>query len=140
MADIESQYHTAVPATSVAEPVQATPYAGNIIRVYEIPVGMIPQEQPPYDPQAKFLLPCAIVGCMFSWIPIVGCLTYAINCNAPARSARRAWATTACTVATNSNKLVTVLSRFDSRHKFRGNSFMLTNYICNDLGKYRSHL
>jgi hypothetical protein len=42
---------------------------------------------------------CAAIGLAFSWIPIVGCLTFAINANAPRNSARFSLASAACAVS-----------------------------------------
>eukprot|EP00981_Chlorochromonas_danica_P002983 scaffold601_cov170-Ochromonas_danica.AAC.44 len=66
-----------------------------IIRVYEIPA--VREDRPDPLPQ---LLVCAIVGCLFSWIPIIGCLTWIVNITAPPGSPRRIWANTACAIAT----------------------------------------
>jgi hypothetical protein len=91
--DVEAQTtEEAVPAFVVAEPTTI-----QRIRIYEVDVPrgtLIAPEDP-----APYLLPCAIVGCAFSWIPIIGCVTWAVNCNAPPNSPRRFWATMACAVA-----------------------------------------
>lgn len=42
---------------------------------------------------------CALFGCWFSWIPIVGIMTYILNCDAPMRSRRAFWARTAFIIA-----------------------------------------
>ncbi len=42
---------------------------------------------------------CAICGCLFSWIPIVGLITYCVNLNAPRGSQTRIWASTAFCVS-----------------------------------------
>jgi len=43
---------------------------------------------------------CAIIGFIFSWIPIVGFVTFCVNCNAPAGSKRALFSNLACFVAT----------------------------------------
>lgn len=43
---------------------------------------------------------CAMCGLLFSWIPIIGCLTFLANMNAPQQSLRAALARAACCVAT----------------------------------------
>lgn len=43
---------------------------------------------------------CAQIGCMFSWIPIVGCITCLVHADAPPNSKRELWATRACVVST----------------------------------------
>lgn len=42
---------------------------------------------------------CAICGCVFSWIPIVGLITYCVNWNAPRGSQTRMWASIALCVS-----------------------------------------
>jgi hypothetical protein len=44
-------------------------------------------------------LSCAAAGCACSWIPIIGLITYVLNCDAPRNSPRAALANTACAVA-----------------------------------------
>ena len=51
------------------------------------------------DPNEE-MLPCAICGFIFSWIPLVGMITFCVNMNAPRRSLRRTFAQSACCVAT----------------------------------------
>lgn len=51
------------------------------------------------DPREEGMLWCAIVGCLFSWIPLIGCLTFAVNADAPLGSPRRCYAKTACSIA-----------------------------------------
>ncbi len=48
-----------------------------------------------YDPW----VPCAAVGLIFSWIPIVGILTFCFNANAPRNSLRRSLASMALLVS-----------------------------------------
>lgn len=43
---------------------------------------------------------CAQIGCMFSWIPIVGCVTCFLHADAPPNSKREIWASRACVVST----------------------------------------
>ena len=45
------------------------------------------------------LLCCAIIGFIFSWIPIIGFLTFCLHSNAPVRSQRAVFAHMACFVA-----------------------------------------
>jgi hypothetical protein len=42
---------------------------------------------------------CAMCGCLFSWIPIVGCITFIVNCDAPPGTQRRSFATMALIIA-----------------------------------------
>lgn len=42
---------------------------------------------------------CALVGCIFSWIPLVGLITYAIHWSAPYFSRRAFWARTALVIS-----------------------------------------
>ena len=42
---------------------------------------------------------CAMIGFLFSWIPIIGLLTFAFNCRAPFGSSRRWYATAALTIS-----------------------------------------
>lgn len=42
---------------------------------------------------------CALVGCIFSWIPLVGFITYAVHWPAPYYSRRAFWARTALTIS-----------------------------------------
>jgi hypothetical protein len=42
---------------------------------------------------------CVLFGFIFSWIPIVGILTYIVNCDAPRGSPRAFWATAALCVS-----------------------------------------
>eukprot|EP01032_Pedospumella_encystans_P021286 gene21286-24156_t len=60
-----------------------------------------PEENVPQDNEADDpWIVCAFCGLMFSWIPIIGCLTFVANMNAPRRSLRGSLARAACTVAT----------------------------------------
>ncbi len=43
--------------------------------------------------------PCAIIGCLFSWIPFVGIVNFFINMNAPRNSKRRLLAQLSCCIA-----------------------------------------
>jgi len=45
-------------------------------------------------------LPCTIMGFCFSWIPLIGVLTYLCNLDAPSDSLRARYARGACMVAT----------------------------------------
>lgn len=42
---------------------------------------------------------CVMLGFLFSWIPIIGIITFCLNLNAPARSQRAVFANLACFVA-----------------------------------------
>lgn len=44
--------------------------------------------------------PCAFWGCMFSWIPIVGFVTFCMNADAPPYTRRAYWSNIACMIAT----------------------------------------
>jgi hypothetical protein len=45
------------------------------------------------------MLICAITGCLFSWIPFIGCLTFILNADAPQGSTRKVFAFTACGIS-----------------------------------------
>ena len=51
------------------------------------------------DPNTDPLLGCALVGLCFSWIPIVGFITFCVNVNAPHNSLRYSVANTACLIS-----------------------------------------
>lgn len=51
------------------------------------------------EEDSRPLLWCAIIGFLFSWIPIIGFLTFCLNSNAPVRSQRAVFAHMACFVA-----------------------------------------
>ncbi|RYH05284.1 hypothetical protein EON65_45135 [archaeon] len=81
-------------ASGTTEPligVQSTQPVSTTVHVYEI-------REVEEDAQ-KGLLPCAIAGCILSFIPIVGWVTWIVNYRAPVGSSRRAWASAACAVA-----------------------------------------
>jgi hypothetical protein len=75
----------AVPPRVVYVAIQEGPYPG----MYNQNDGVQP------DPGVF----CAAMGLAFSWIPIVGCLTFAVNANAPRNSARFSLASAACAVS-----------------------------------------
>lgn len=50
------------------------------------------------DNNSGFAL-CAIIGFMFSWIPIIGFLTFCLNIDAPPGTERRLWSNAACLVS-----------------------------------------
>jgi hypothetical protein len=58
----------------------------------------LPAAVPPNEEDTK--LACAAVGCVFSWIPIVGFVTFAVNTDAPRGSPRAAMANAACGIGT----------------------------------------
>jgi hypothetical protein len=51
------------------------------------------------DRNERIMLPCAIIGFMFSWIPLIGFIAYLANLDAPFNSPQSAWAASACFVA-----------------------------------------
>lgn len=51
------------------------------------------------DPHAE-CLPCAIVGFIFAWIPIVGIATWICNMDAPRNTMRSIFSQSACCIAT----------------------------------------
>lgn len=97
--DIEAAAISTAPPV-VAQPVLEQPT--RIIYVAEAPVYA--QYNSPYvlddvaDPHPG-LLGCAIIGFIFSWIPIIGFITYCINFDAPLNSQRRLFAHMACLIA-----------------------------------------
>jgi hypothetical protein len=42
---------------------------------------------------------CAFIGCLLSWIPLIGFVTFIIHCDAPVESRRSYWARTACIIS-----------------------------------------
>jgi hypothetical protein len=42
---------------------------------------------------------CAFIGCLLSWIPLIGFVTFIIHCDAPSESRRSYWAKTACIIS-----------------------------------------
>jgi hypothetical protein len=60
--------------------------------------AMVDNQEAP-DPNPS-MLPCAIVGCIFSWIPLIGIITFLVNMNAPRNTRRRLFAHSACCIAT----------------------------------------
>jgi hypothetical protein len=42
---------------------------------------------------------CALLGCLFSWFPPVGIITFCVHCNAPWHSRRGFWARTALIIS-----------------------------------------
>lgn len=107
-ADIEAQPGSAT-----------TAYSGTATSAYSVPVYSnnaagsgsttiiyaIPQNQVDYeimdmrDPHQE-CLPCAIVGFIFSWIPIIGIATWIFNMDAPRNTMRSIFSQSACCVAT----------------------------------------
>lgn len=76
----------------------------------ELPTRIIYVTEPPYpavaaegyaanDPHPE-LLTCAMVGFLFSWIPLIGIATYLVNMNAPRGSPRHTFAQSACCITT----------------------------------------
>ena len=100
-----TQNHRTAPKESVEEmqsdvESQVPVYATNVQQVgavYVIPVSddQINQNEDQNDPWVV----CAMCGLLFSWIPIIGCITFAANLNAPQHSLRAALARAACCVA-----------------------------------------
>lgn len=82
-ADVESQ-----------KPIYAT-------EVQPVQMLVVQQEEilpPPNDADDPWVA-CTLCGLLFSWIPIIGCLTFVANMNAPRNSLRAALARAACSVA-----------------------------------------
>jgi hypothetical protein len=52
---------------------------------------------------------CAMIGCLLSWIPLIGFLTCCLNADAPSKSRREYWAHRACAVATIISLIILVL-------------------------------
>jgi hypothetical protein len=50
------------------------------------------------DPHEGWLW-CAITGCVFSWIPIVGCITFCFNSDAPFGTLRRKYSSLALSIS-----------------------------------------
>mmetsp|Transcript_20393 Transcript_20393/g.18531 ORF Transcript_20393/g.18531 Transcript_20393/m.18531 type:complete len:151 (-) Transcript_20393:143-595(-) len=96
------------PLIAHATPVQAEPYPQPAVEVaderyyhYSSRSNVI---QGPYyeTPGLDYKEPgedCAFIGCLFSWIPIVGFITCCLNADAPPMSKREYWAHRACMVA-----------------------------------------
>lgn len=64
------------------------------VRVHAVPVVVLEAEDP-----CPAMLPCAVIGALCSFIPLIGCLTYAVNWDAPQHTSRRRWANAALAVA-----------------------------------------
>lgn len=86
--DVESQ--TPIYAENV-QPVEAVPVTCIHTQNIENPQEIIDQN--------AAMIPCAFCGLFFAWIPIVGCLTFAFNLDAPRYSLRFALARAACAIA-----------------------------------------
>ncbi len=94
--DIEAQpVSTAVPVTAVPV-LDAPPYDGH--RTTVIYLRDTPTPDDALDPHPELIL-CAVIGFIFSWIPIIGCITYLTNLNAPRNSMRSLFAQSACCIA-----------------------------------------
>jgi hypothetical protein len=46
-----------------------------------------------------FMLGCSIIGCLLAWVPIVGCITFCLNLDAPGGSPRRFFSTLALMIS-----------------------------------------
>jgi hypothetical protein len=92
--DPESQQPIRVTEVRAAEP---SPPKVVYLAVREGPYpGMYqPADQMQPDPGVA----CAAVGLAFSWIPIIGCITFIINADAPRDSPRFSLACAACAVS-----------------------------------------
>lgn len=82
------------------EPIVATDVrpaeAANQERVFVVTYQEVtPFNEAEYDPWVS----CAAIGLVFSWIPIVGILTFCFNANAPRNSLRHSLATMALLVS-----------------------------------------
>jgi hypothetical protein len=65
--------------------------------------GSVGPPPPPPPPEVIYQEPgedCALIGCLLSWIPIIGVFTYLWNLDAHPMSKRAYWAHLACCVAT----------------------------------------
>jgi hypothetical protein len=103
MSDIEAQ--EIIPSAPTENPyAQPTPrdlpYASNAAEegyyVFQNLQGPI---QPAIEDHSPGMVFCAIIGCVFSWIPFIGCLTFILNADAPQGSTRKVFAFTACGIA-----------------------------------------
>jgi hypothetical protein len=105
--DIEAPV-VAVPVTNTAAPSIAHAYAytdeDSVLSTatQTVPATMIyVTERAQYDlDQNSSLLPCAIFGFLFSWIPLIGIINYLVNMNAPRSSTRSMIARSSCWIAT----------------------------------------
>ena len=68
---------------------------------------------------------CAMIGCLFSWIPIVGLVTGCINRNAREVSATASWARTALMTPTVSSRMLPFSTR-----QFYIFSFIFLCHLC----------
>lgn len=91
--DVESQLTPTIEAFPVPEPPITVAY----IPPRTTPIIYVPPEIPP-DDRDSFTW-CAIVGFIFSWIPLIGFATFIFNADAPAGSARRSFSQMACFVS-----------------------------------------
>ena len=105
--DIEAQHNNVVQGYPVANTVSSTPVrttkpAPTTIYIIEEqpthgarmePMGSRPDTNPG-------MVICAIIGLSFSWIPIVGFVTFCANIDAPKGSFRQILASTACCIST----------------------------------------
>jgi hypothetical protein len=93
--DPESQQPIRATDVRLAEP--AAPPRIVYVAVQEGPYPGMYRQEDGLQPDPGIV--CAAIGLAFSWIPIVGCLTFAINANAPRNSARFSLASAACAVS-----------------------------------------
>lgn len=93
-----------VPGQSGGEPIQSDVesqgplYATNVQPVDVVYVQSDDQVYQQEDRSDPWVV-CAVCGLLFAWIPIIGCLTFLANMNAPPNSLRAALARAACCVA-----------------------------------------
>lgn len=91
---IDPESQQPIQATDVQPVVEAQPENIRYIVIEEHPRYNLAQNDD--DPR----IACAAVGLIFSWIPIIGFLTWVLNCDAPRQSPRAALANAACGIAT----------------------------------------
>lgn len=57
------------------------------------------QDVPPSSEVDGSQISCAVIGLIFSWIPIVGLITFCVNCDAPRGSVRYSIASAALMIS-----------------------------------------
>lgn len=96
--DIEGHY---APPLAIAEPIAAEEPTIFYIQEERLgrPAVVILQEQQEIRQDRDGLILCALFGLAFAWIPIVGCMTYVLNRDAPNGGVRQRIAVSACFIA-----------------------------------------
>jgi hypothetical protein len=98
--DLENQY--VQPTEAIPAYAYTGPQVIYISHVARDPIFYLPEEPDYHDrveDRNSGMLICAIVGFVFSWIPIIGFLTYCMNTDAPQGSPRRLYAISSCCIA-----------------------------------------